>query len=240
MVIKIDYDRIEKILNLYYKDEIHSNDEIITLDYNIIDGYYPELAEILYHNYDAITKTLELHVKKMRIPQRNTKIKFKNVRPLVNLDKIHQKYNSKWISFEGIVKKRSAVFNKITHVHWTCKMCGHDFIYRLSYGERLNPPQENCKNCKNKRGYVLNRKESKYEDIQLFILEEDQKKLNSIFQPTQLKCYLKDDMINTIKPGDKIQANGVVELENTGKDNQFQEYVTIKSIEKLEKDFEVC
>ena len=238
MINELDYNRIEKILYKYYKNEINSNNKLIILDYDIIDQYYPKLAEMLHDNYKAITKTLELHIKKMRIQQIDTRIKFKNVKPIVQLDKIHQRYNSKWISFEGIVKKRSTVFNKITHVHWTCKVCGHDYVYRLGYGEKLNPPRDNCKNCRNKTGYVLNRKESKYEDIQLFILEEDQKSTNSVFQPTQLKCYLKNDMINTIKPGDKIQANGIVELENNGKYNQFQEYVTIKSIEKLEKDFE--
>ncbi len=237
-MIEIDYDRIEKILNKYYKKELLSQDKILKLDYQIIDTHYPELTETLRENYTVITRSLERHVKRMRIQQRDTIIQFYNVKSVTRLDSIHQRYNSHWISFEGIVKKRSTVYNQITHVHWTCKECGKDYVYKLNYNEKLNPPHENCRNCGRKAGYELNRKESKYEDIQLFILEEDQNNSHTVFQPTAVKCYLKDEMINTIKPGDNIRANGIVELENSGKDNYFQEYITITAIEKLEKNFE--
>ena len=237
-MIEIDYDRIEKILIKYFKEQLVSQEKIIRLDYNIIDTYYHELAEALHEDYNIIIKSLERYIKKMRIQQKDTLIKFYNVDTITRLDRIHQKYNSRWISFEGIVKKRSTVYNQITHIHWTCKECGNDYIYKLHYNEKLNPPHENCRNCGRKAGYELNRKESKYEDIQLFILEEDKNNAHTIFQPAQIKCYLKDEMINTIKPGDKIRANGIVELENNGKDNHFQEYITITAIEKLEKNFE--
>lgn len=237
-MFKPDYERLEKILLKHYKEELVSREETIRIDYKILDDYYPDFTDALHKYYNLLTKNLERHVKKMRIQQKNTHIEFVNVKPQVKLEDIHKRYNAQWICFEGVVKKRSRVYNQITHVHWSCKNCGSDFVYKLGYNEKLNPPRDNCPQCGRKRGYELNRSKSEYEDLQLFILEEDQNTIESIFQPTQIKCYLKNGMINTIKPGDKIRVNGIVELQNNGKDNHFQEYVTIKAIEKLEKNFE--
>ena len=234
----IDYDRLERILSEHYRDELVSTDEVILLDYMIFDKYYPVLTEALTENYMATAKSIERYIRKMRIQQKKTKIRFVNVNPQVKLEKIHQRYNNRFICFEGIVKKRSTVYNQITHVHWTCKQCLNDYVYKLDYNEKLTPPNTSCKNCGRKAGYELNRKNSRYDDVQLFILEEDQNKQSNSFQPTQIKCYLKNDMVNQVKPGDKIRANGIVELQNHGKNNHFQEFVTIKNIEKLEKNFE--
>jgi len=237
-MIDIDKDRINKILNKYYKKELLSNKEEIILNYEILENYYPELAEELEDNYILIIKSLERYMKKLRIQNIKTKIRINNVRKQIKLDEIHQRYNNKWISFKGIVKKRSTVFNKITHVHWSCKNCGVDYIYLLDDNEKLNMPKENCRNCGRNRGYELNREDSEYKDKQLFILEEDQNNTETVFQPTQIRCYLENNMINTIKPGDKIIANGIVKLENNNNINHFKEYVTIKNIEKTDKKFE--
>ena len=234
----IDYNRLEKIINKYYKNELLSQETLIYLDYEIIEKYYPQLSDGLHDDYVTTTKTMERHLRKMRIQQKNTEIRFKNVKPIISLEEIHQQYNNKWISFEGIVKKRSTVYNQIKQVHWTCNCCGQDYVFKLEYNDKLISPKEDCRYCGRNVGYELNRSKSKFEDIQLFILEEEQVNAKSIFQPTQLRCYLKNEMINMIKPGDKIRANGIVELQNSGKNNHFQEYVTITAIEKLEKNFE--
>ena len=237
-MLNIDYDRLDRILSQKYRNELLSSDETIVLDFQIIDDYYPELTEAMHENYNKIKKSIERHLEKTRIQQTKTRIKFKNVKPTVNLEDIHQKYNNKFICFEGTVKKRSTVFNQINHIHWTCKNCLTDYIYQLQYNQKLTPPTNACKNCGRKMGYELNRNNSQFDDIQLFILEEDQNRQRNSFQPTQINCYLKNEMINSIKPGDKIRANGVLELLNNGKDNHFREYVTIEHIEKLEKNFE--
>ncbi|WP_323737518.1 minichromosome maintenance protein MCM (plasmid) [Methanosphaera sp. ISO3-F5] len=237
-MIDIDYERIDKILNKYYKKELVSKDETINLDYTLIDTYYPELTENLEDNYKMIIKTLQRYLKKIRIQHTDTTIKFINVKHKIKLEHIHQRYNNKWISFEGIVKKRSIVYNQITRAHWTCTYCGVDNIYPVEDDEKLKMPKENCKNCGRRKGYTLNKQDSQYEDKQLFILEEDQNNTDTIFQPTQVRCYLKDEMINSIKPGDKITVNGIVKLENNNDNNHFNEYVTITAIEKSDKNYE--
>ena len=235
---KINYKRFEKIMKKYYDKILKSNEKTIYIDYDIIERYYPQLADSLHDNYKTIKKSLEDYLDKIRIQDVETSLKFRNVKPVICLDRIHQKYNTKWISFEGIVKKRSMVYNQIKEVHWTCKECANDNIYRVDYNDKLVAPKDTCRFCGRKVGYELNRSGCKYEDIQLFILEEEEMNARSVFQPAQLRCYLKNDMINMIKPGDKIRANGIVELQNYGKNNHFQEYVTIEEIEKLEKNFE--
>lgn len=46
-MINIDYERIEKILNKYYKEELYSQENMVNLDYQKIDSHYPELIEAL-------------------------------------------------------------------------------------------------------------------------------------------------------------------------------------------------
>ena len=236
--MQINYDLIEKYMDKFHKDFLKENTKTLLINYLQLDTYYPELTEELITNYHSITRNLEKHVEKMKIQNNPVKIKFNKVKTSVKIKDIHQKYNNKWISFEGIVKKNSKVFNHITHVHWTCKECGNDKVYKLDYKDKLYPPNENCRYCGRKSGYILNRQTSKYEDIQLFILQEDRNTSENMLQPAQIKCYLKDEMINTINPGDKIIVNGIVELQNKAKENMFEEYVTITNIEKIEKNFE--
>ena len=178
---KINYKRFEKIMKKYYDKILKSNEKTIYIDYDIIERYYPQLADSLHDNYKTIKKSLEDYLDKIRIQDVETSLKFRNVKPVICLDRIHQKYNTKWISFEGIVKKRSMVYNQIKEVHWTCKECANDNIYRVDYNDKLVAPKDTCRFCGRKVGYELNRSGCKYEDIQLFILEEEEMNARSVF-----------------------------------------------------------
>lgn len=239
-MLKIDKQRLVQIYNDLYHDEIVGNNTTIKINHQLLDCYYPELIEDLEDNYKLQIHQMTRIFNEQRIQQPNqkTKIKFYNVRPIIPLNELHQKYNNKFVSFEGIVKKRSKVSNKITRVCWECNACSHDYIYLLEYDEELYPPKKPCKACGRTAGYTINRKKSQYKDIQLITIQEPLDTIKQGFQPTEVKVYLENDMINIVKPGDKIRVNGVLELRNTGKKNLFTEYIVAEYIEKLEQDFE--
>lgn len=237
-MISIDYHQFEEFMNTYHKDDLVDTNPNIIIDYHLLDMYCNSIAEELEDNYRTIIMNLERFIKHIRIQHTNTRIRIKNVPPTTSIHNLHQEYNGKWISFEGIIKKRSKVFNRIKKVHWTCNNCGQDNIYKVGYDETLTPPKTPCTACSRKNGYTLNRKESQYQDLQLIIIEEKQEETKSIFQPAQIKCYLKDKMVNTANPGDKVRVNGILELKNNKKENIFTEFINITHIENQEENYE--
>lgn len=234
-MININYEQLDKFMTKYYKKKMVDTTPTIEIDYQLFQQNCHNITKHLETNYHTVIKQLERHITQTRIQKPETRIKLKNVRPLIKINKIHQKYNNKWISFEGTVKKRSKVYNQIHQAHWTCKNCAQDTIHKQKLDEALSAPKSPCRYCSRRMGYTLNKKKSKYTDIQQIIIEEQD---TITHQPTQIKCLLKDELINQVNPGDKIRANGILELKNNKKQNIFQEYVDITNIEKQEQKFE--
>lgn len=237
-MISINYHQFEEYMNTYHKNDLVDTNPIIEIDYKLLEKYCYTIAEELEDNYNKIIKNLERFIDHIRIKETKTRIKIKNVPPTTNIHELHQKYNGKWISFEGIIKKRSKIFERIKRVHWTCKNCGQDNIYKVGYDEKLLEPKTPCTACSRKNGFTLNRKESQYQDLQLIIIEEKQEETKSIFQPAQIKCYLKDKMVNTASPGDKVKINGILELKNNKKENIFTEFINVTNIENEEENYD--
>ena len=74
--------------------------------------------------------------------------------------------------------------------------------------------------------------------MQKFIIQENLEHVQRGFKPAQIEGFLEDAQINTIKPGDKVRVNGIIELRNKDKKNRFKEYILTENIEQINKEFE--
>ena len=74
--------------------------------------------------------------------------------------------------------------------------------------------------------------------MQKFTLQENIEHIKSGFKPAQIEGFLEDAQVDTIKPGDKVSINGIIELRNKNKTNKFKEYILTENIELLNKEYE--
>lgn len=237
-MFKIDETRLELFIEKFYNDTIHNNEETLIINHQLLDQYYCDLIDELNDEYQTIIPQMERIITNRRIQATKTKVKFKNVRPVLPINELHQKYNRKLVCFEGLVKKRSRVANQIVNISWECRECGHNKTYKLKYGQQVKPPRDKCPACGSGRGWDKNEHGTKYKDIQLVTIQEPLDKIRSGFQPAEIQVCFEDDMINKVKPGDLVNINGVLELRNKRSENFFTEYVTAEYVEQLQQDFE--
>lgn len=234
----VDEKRVELFLEQFHNDEIHNTDPLIVINHQLLDQYYYEFNDELVYDYNGMIKQLERIANNRRIQANETTIKFRNVRPVIPIAELHQEYNNKFVSFEGLVKNRSIVHNMITQAHWKCRECGQDRVFEMNHGEKVVQPKGACFRCQMTKGYDLDKVATVFKDVQLLKVQEPLSNMSGVFQPPEIKVYLEDDMVDIVKPGDMVRINGVLRLQNKKNDNLFSEYVTAEYVEKLDQDFE--
>lgn len=232
-----DYDRLSKILQETHADELKTSSNTVRINWQTFNNYYPEYADNLLAYPRETISHLQLTVKRLSIQKRIPHIILTNT-PLTPIRDIHSTQREELITFEGTVKKTRKVFNQITEAVWNCKICKHPVSIKLKYDDRIQAPKMQCTECGRKTKFVLNTKQSTFEDVQLFTVQEPLDKVKRGFQPVEINCYLKNNLIQTVKPGDKIRVTGVIELRNKSGKNMFTEYCTVHHLEFIERDFE--
>ena len=233
----IDQVRLEKILEEKYHDDLVDTTPTITIDYNILDKYYTNLADQLLTDYPRTKTMIENTINQLTRQNTTKTVLFKNI-PLVPINQIHNKYRDKIIGTEGTVRKVSTIYNQIHTVAWRCNTCGENTVYTVDYQTQITPPREKCKWCNHKAGYELDTRKSIFKDVQKFTLQENLENIKSGFKPASIEGFLEDSQVEIIKPGDKVKINGIVELRNRNKTNKFKEYLMTENIQLMNKEYE--
>ena len=233
----IDTTRLEQILQTHYTEQLHNQNNTITLDYNILEQYYPTLADQLITDYHRTIHTLNTTINTLTITNTQKTTKIRGI-PTTPINQIHNQTRGKLISTEGTVRKTSTVYNQIQTIAWTCNNCGSDTVYTVDYEDKIIQPKDKCNYCNKKKGYTLNTDKSVFKDIQKFTLQENLEQVPSGYKPSEITGFLEDAQINTIKPGDKVTVNGIIELRNKNKTNKFKEYLLTEHCEHQNKEYE--
>jgi replicative DNA helicase Mcm len=108
----------------------------------------------------------------------------------------------------------------------------------VGYDDKVKMPKTRCEFCNRKDGYVFDELQSEFKDVQYYILQENLEDVDNGFKPAIITCVLEDEQVNTIKPGDKVRVNGLVELRNKKQENRFKEYLLTENVEQINKEFE--
>lgn len=233
----IDTNRLEQILHTHYNDQLHNTQPTLTIDYTILDTYYPTLAEQLLQDYHRTRQTITNTINTLTTHNTTKTLKIRNI-PTTPINQIHNQTRGKLIATEGTVRKTSTVYNQIQTIAWTCNNCGSDTVYTIDYEDKITPPHDKCNYCNKKKGYTLNTTKSIFKDVQKYTLQENLEHVQSGYKPAEITGFLEDTQINTIKPGDKISINGIIELRNKNKTNKFKEYMLTEYCEHINKEYE--
>ena len=234
----IDQERLERIIHEKYHDELVNTEPVIQINHAILSQYYLDLAEQLITDYNYTKHEIENIINQMTIQNTKKTLKLTMVLPITPINTIHQKSRGQLISTEGTVKKLTSIHNQLVRVAWKCNACKKHTLVPIDYDEKIKPPKTSCRHCNHKNGYRFDEKHSTFKDVQQFILQENLETVKSGYKPETLNCILEDAQVNTIKPGDKIRVNGIIELRNKKNENRFKEYMLTENIEQINKEFE--
>jgi len=239
-------DKINKLLTDY------PSQKSLLVDYEELERYDRELADILVKQPDALINAAELalvqsqevafktshqdaafepHVRFFNLPDSSLLIQdisSRNIREL--------------ISVKGVVTKRGPILHKVKVAVYKCQMC--DATTKVPMTKNASVPQV-CSECK-RRALKLEEEESYFVDVQRAEAQELLERLSGGAPAATISLWMEDDLVNRVTPGETIEITGVMRLmppakARTGTTEGTQIYtrfIDVVNAKKTQKDFE--
>ena len=219
------------------------------VDYWDIDKADSELAETLLDqpyksifNAEEALKNIDVALEnKLILNFRITNLPDSNK---IIIRKIRASHLGKFMSIEGLVKKRTEVRPKLQLAAFQCQKCGA--VIRVEQEEdTLKEPSECYEDqggCGRVSSFKLISSLSKFIDSQKIEIQENPEGLRGGAQPERISVYLEDDLVGEIAPGDRVIANGILHSlqrrRGTYRLTAFAKTMDARSVETQELAFE--
>jgi replicative DNA helicase Mcm len=191
---------------------ITQGDKSLIIDFQKLDQYSPEIAELLEENpkqmIDFFEDTLMQYEESVK---KKLFVRFFNlpVNDFIKIRDIRSKHLGKLMFTDGIVRQASAVRPMCTLIIFKCLSCEQKVSVLQGVTTIKNP--EKCPNCGGKR---FESEKHKLVDTQRLVLEESAESLEG-GQPMRLNVFLRNDlvdpgMVKRTTPGSKVRVTGVI------------------------------
>ena len=232
----------------YYNDMISAISESaksITVDFNLLDQFDPELADYLLENPEEVLPLAEESVKQIDLPG-EPKLKIRIFKlpeeKQIRIRNVRAEHIGKLISIDGIVRRASEVRPEVSEAIFQCPECGNKLTVIQS--ERAVKPPFECDKCENRKDFKI--VDQKLFDARWTAVEEPFE-ITTGERPSEIMIFLKEDltsprMRNKTDPGNRIKVVGVLRsLARRLKGSQSRQmeiFVDANSVEALEIEWE--
>ena len=221
----------------------------LSVNYWDIDKHDPMLTDMLINqpyktifnaeealkNIDvAVENKLKLHFRVDGVPD-NQKILIR---------KIRANHLGKYSAIEGLVKKVTEVRPMLKLGAFQCQKCGA--IIRIEQDEDILKEPSECYEdqggCGRSSSFKLLMNLSSFIDSQKIEIQENPEGLRGGAQPERISCYLEDDLVGMLAPGDRVIINGILHSQQrrrgTFRLTSFNKVMEGHSTERQELAFE--
>ena len=166
-------------------------------------------------------------------------VRFYNIQNKQVIHDIHSNQQGRLVEINGKVIKTTTVFQQVNKAVYQCQQCGFLSKQTIRHDEKVkNRLQFTCDACNHNRWHELRVDKSEFTDMQLLTVQEHRDDTLDGHKPSEIQCILTGDMIQSVKSGDAVILNGLVELRNESGKNMFQEYIIVEHIQPEKEDFE--
>ncbi len=139
--------------------------------------------------------------------KRELKVRIRGIPDQVPLRKVDTSYLDKMLSVAGMIVRTSELRPLMTEAAWTCQS-GHLTFQEQDDLMLKRPPR--CEICGELRNFELDRKQSRYVDLQILRIQELPEELPPGQLPQFFDVNVEGDIVNTARPGDRVVLTGVV------------------------------
>jgi replicative DNA helicase Mcm len=211
--------------NYIYREQIQEmtvEGEIsLKVDFSDVIKFNPELArrsidepkEFIEAGNRAVTEVVEIEDSDYAFTTRDFFIRFYNMAEseTIPLRGIRTEHVGKLIMLNGITTRATVVKPLLVEGFFQCQNCQEIMILPQEEG-RYNPPHH-CQNpgCGRAGPFKLLTEESKFVDWQKVTIQERPENLPPGQMPRSVTVLLKHDMVDKVRPGDRISVIGVLQ-----------------------------
>merc|ERR1719235_1395871 len=115
---------------------------------------------------------------------------------------------NKLVSVDGVVTKRTAVFNQVKRLWLRCAMCNFPSgPFDVAEEKDLKPGS--CIECQSKGPWRVDRQKTLYRNHQKVTLQESPSSVEPGKMPRSKEVILTGDMVDCVRPGDKMDLTGI-------------------------------
>jgi len=185
----------------------------------------PDLAIKLIESPERVLRELEEEAKeklRFRCPEYllevgDIHIRVRNLPETLSVRDIKSRHISRLIQVRGIVTRVSIPSPEPVRSVYKCQSCGETYVTEKD-------PPKSCDNCKGRK-FEFVEEESEYVDTQKIRIQESPEDLPPGQIPHYVDIILRDDLVNTVNPGDYIQCTAIVHVKRRRRSNPSLEIV---------------
>ncbi|MCK5498932.1 MAG: minichromosome maintenance protein MCM, partial [Gammaproteobacteria bacterium] len=157
-----------------------------TIDYNNLERFDPDIAELLESDPDRFLKCAHEALKDMELGVNKTfccNIRIENYYRKIGINDIRSHHIGAFFTIEGIVAQITPVMPRMTEAAFDCQRCGTTTM-EVQTVDKLSYPLECCnETCTGKGLYKIDYDESTIKDFQMIRLQELPETLKGGEQP---------------------------------------------------------
>jgi replicative DNA helicase Mcm len=233
----------EAVREMLLADEIS-----LTFNFSDLRAFNPDLAEEVVANPKQAIEEASLAVNDMLRLEGEEELeevhaRFKNLPRLTPIRDIRARDIGSLIMIEGVATRVTDVKPELSEAIYKCERCG-ETICVIQSGEKVKTPAL-CDNrsCASRGPFTLIGEQSKFLDWQGLRVQEKPESLRGGRMPVYINTILREDMVETIQPGNRITLTGILKATQPGTKGKtsgtvLEKFVEINHIETQEKGIE--
>ncbi len=222
----------------------------ISLEINFPDirSFDPDLAEEVLENPKQAFEAASLSINDLLRLEGEEELeevhaRFKNLPKLTQIRDIRARDIGNLIMIEGVATRVTDVKPELSEAIYKCERCGESICVMQS-GEKVKKPAM-CDNrsCASRGPFSLIGEQSKFLDWQGARIQEKPEALRGGKMPVYINTIIRDDLVETIQPGNRITLTGLLKASQPGSkgkssDTVLEKFIEVNYIEAQEKGIE--
>lgn len=231
---------------------LNSGSRSLVVEYNDLYSYNVDLAERVVERpretLRELDEVLEDIVKEVlgRGELRQTKryrVRIAGLYESTKIREVRSEHVGKLVQIEGIVTRMHPHKSKIVRARFLHDKCGMDFLWPPTEEEEIGDKIERptvCPRCGEAGGkFLLLADKSELRDWQKIAIQEKPEDVPGGQMPRSIAANLTDDLVDSVRPGDRVTLVGIVSLQASGPSLPYYDlYIEANSVRVSERALE--
>ncbi|MEM2301077.1 MAG: minichromosome maintenance protein MCM [Sulfolobales archaeon] len=204
------------------REAIASGSRSVVIDYIDMINFDDELARNVIENPEELIKVFSEALTNIArteyiLFQGSLSPRFRGIPQTIAIRELRNEHIGKLVQVSGIVVKMTPPKQRMIKAMWQhiSPECGEKFDQEVKSDTIERPPY--CRRCGLSSGiFKLLENESLYTDHQRISIGEMPEEVPSGQMPRQAQVILEGDLVDRVRPGDKVQVVGIVRLSSVG------------------------
>lgn len=214
-------EEVRRVIDLY------PDQRSVYLDFGVVEGHDPGLADQVLLRPQTALYCAELAVKERVAVDANRPrgechlhVRVKGLpgakmRGRLDVRDMRAKHGGRMVAIEGMVRRRDVNRPLVEEAYYLCERC-HGVVSVVQSDFGLEEPVEcfkdqgGCGRTGASTKFKFLAERSERVDAQRLVLQELPERVKEGEQPERLICWVYDDLVNTVKPGQRVTLNGIV------------------------------